>query len=66
MKLNIVLLPAFLLVVSNLFSCQKISDPNNEFVNVKAFYNDWLSRRAIQLKQKEAAHEFALKALAHQ
>ncbi len=66
MKLNIFVLPMFFLLISGLFSCQKISDPNSEFVNVKAFYNDWLSRRAIELKQKEAAHEFALKALENQ
>ncbi len=66
MKLNIFTLSVLLFMISGLFSCQKISDPNNEFVNVKAFYNDWLSRRAMELKQKESAHEFALKALENQ
>lgn len=49
-----------------LFSCQKISDPQNEYVNIKAFYYDFMSRQAITIKQNQVAHDYVLKALEHQ
>jgi Ca-activated chloride channel family protein len=49
-----------------LTSCQKVSDPQSEYVNVKSFYYDWLSRQALELKQNQTAHDFVLKALEYQ
>jgi len=47
-------------------SCQKSSDIQTEFVNIKSFYYDWLSRKALELKQNQAAHDLILKALENQ
>lgn len=44
-------------------SCQKVSDPSSSFVNLQAFYYDYLTRQAIEKKEKDRAHELALKAL---
>lgn len=49
--------------ILSLTSCQKISDPKSEFVNVQAFYYDFWTRQSIEKKEKERAHELALKAL---
>ncbi len=50
----------------NILSCQQKPSDQNHFVNVKAFYCDWASRKAIELKQNQMAHDFVLKAIENQ
>ncbi len=54
----------FLIII--LLLSQRSLAAESGFVNLKAFYFDWMSRKAIELKQNQAAHELVLKALENQ
>lgn len=61
------LLKLIILIASfSFFSCQKMSDPENEYVNLRAFLYDYQARQAIEKKDKDRAHDKALKALEYQ
>ncbi len=68
MKLNMKLAPkmrilVIFLIIPFLFNCEKNVNNKNTFVHPKAFYSDWLSRRAMGLKQNQLAHDLILNAL---
>lgn len=66
MNYKLLLKFVFFLAMFSFFSCQKISDPENEFVNLQAFLYDYQARQAIEKKDKDRAHDKALKALEYQ